>query len=92
MVEELIKKKSKLCDEVEFGKRGFEVVSCLGGELSSVKKAATVDFSLLSKEVGRLAMGLTKVGVMVGLKEHTGSNERFSMSMFNIPDRMKDSP
>ncbi|XP_023750969.1 formin-like protein 2 [Lactuca sativa] len=74
-------KKSELCDEVEFRKRGLEVVSSLGGELSSVKKAAAMDSTLLSKEVERLAMGLTKVGEVVGLNEQIGSNERFSDSM-----------
>lgn len=72
---------SELCDEVEFKKRGLEVVSSLGGELSSVKKAASMDSSLLSKEVGRLAKGLAKVGEVVGLNEQIGSNERFSDSM-----------
>lgn len=72
---------SELCDEVESTKRGLEVVSSLGSELSSVKKAASMDFDLLSKEVGRLAMGLTKIHEVVSLNEQYGSNKRFSDSM-----------
>lgn len=43
-----------------------------------------MDFSLLSNEVERLAIGLSKVGEVVGLNEQIGSNERFSdfMNMF----------
>ncbi|KAI3511438.1 hypothetical protein L1887_18591 [Cichorium endivia] len=76
-----ISQESELCDEIDFRKRGLEVVSSLGGELSSVKKAAAMDSGLLSQEVGRLAMGLTKVGEVVGLSEQIGSNGRFSESM-----------
>ncbi|XP_076908149.1 formin-like protein 1 [Bidens hawaiensis] len=72
---------SELCDEVESTKRGLEVVSSLSGELSSVKKAATMDFDLLLKEVERLAMGLTKIKEMVALNERFGSNKRFSDSL-----------
>ncbi|XP_076911196.1 formin-like protein 1 [Bidens hawaiensis] len=70
----------ELCDEVESTKRGLEVVSSLSGELSSVKKAATMDFDVLLKEVERLAMGLTKIKEMVALNERFGLNKRFSDS------------
>ncbi|XP_071690526.1 formin-like protein 2 [Rutidosis leptorrhynchoides] len=72
---------SELCDEVEFTKRGLEVVSGLSGELSSVKKAATMEIDLLLKEVRRLVMGLNKIREVVDLNERFGPNERFSDSM-----------
>ncbi|KAL8204561.1 hypothetical protein R6Q57_010184 [Mikania cordata] len=79
-----VKQQSELCDEVESTKRGLEVVSSLSGELSSVKKAATMDIDLLLKEVRRLANGLTKINEMVALSERFGSDKRFldSMNMF----------
>nr|XP_043612333.1 formin-like protein 15 [Erigeron canadensis] len=79
-----VNQQSELYDEVESKKRGLEMVSGLGGELSSVKKAASMDFSLLSKEVERLAMGLSKIRQVVALSEQFGSNKRFldSMNMF----------
>lgn len=64
-----INKKSKLSYEVEFRKCGFEVVSSLGGELSSVQNVASMDSNLLSKEVEILVTGLTKVGEVVNLNE-----------------------
>ncbi|KAI3826709.1 hypothetical protein L1987_00761 [Smallanthus sonchifolius] len=76
-----VNQQSELCDEVESTKRGLEVVSSLSGELSSVKKAATMDIDLLLKEVGRLANGLTKINEMVALNERFGSNKQFSDSM-----------
>ncbi|KAK1413613.1 hypothetical protein QVD17_35389 [Tagetes erecta] len=72
---------SELCVEVESTKRGLEVVSSLSGELSSVKKAATMDFGLLLQEVGMLDTGLTKINEVVALNERFGSNNRFSDSM-----------
>ncbi|KAF5823151.1 putative formin, FH2 domain-containing protein [Helianthus annuus] len=76
-----VNQQSELCDEVESTKRGLEVVSSLSGELSSVKKAATMDIDMLSKEAERLATGLTKINEMVALNERCGSNKRFSDSM-----------
>ena len=60
-------------------------MSSLSGELSTVKKAAaTIDYNVLSKEVRKLAMGLTKVHDVVALNEPNGTNDRFldSMNMF----------
>ncbi|MFS7906966.1 putative formin, FH2 domain-containing protein [Helianthus anomalus] len=76
-----VNQQSELCDEVESTKRGLEVVSSLSGELSSVKKAATMDIDMLSKEAERLATGLTKINEMAALNERCGSNKRFSDSM-----------
>lgn len=76
-----INHQSELCDEVEFRKRGLEIVSSFGGELSSVKKAAAMDSGLLSKEVGRLAMGITKIREAVAFDGPFGSNQSFSDSM-----------
>ncbi|GKG51484.1 hypothetical protein Tco_0541868, partial [Tanacetum coccineum] len=61
---------SELHDEVDSRKRGLEVVSSLSGELSSVKKAAGIDYDILPKEVGKLAKGLTKI------REALASNDR----------------
>ncbi|KAI3700592.1 hypothetical protein L2E82_45228 [Cichorium intybus] len=62
-------------------KRGLEVVSSLGGEFSSVRKAAPTDSSLHLEEVGILPMGLTNCGEEVTLNEQIGSNGSFSESM-----------
>ncbi|KAI7735209.1 hypothetical protein M8C21_030501, partial [Ambrosia artemisiifolia] len=76
-----VNQQSEFCDEVESTKRGLEVVSSLSGELSSVKKAATMDIDLILKEVRRLATGLTKINEIIALNEQCGSNKRFSDSM-----------
>ncbi|KVI00376.1 Actin-binding FH2 [Cynara cardunculus var. scolymus] len=85
-----INQQSELCDEVEFRKRGLEVVLSLGGELSSVKKAAVMDSDLLSKEVRRITMGITKIREAVTLDEEYVSDGRFSDSMNTFLKKAED--
>ncbi|OWM67872.1 hypothetical protein CDL15_Pgr010810 [Punica granatum] len=50
-----------LQNEVELKKLGLQVVSGLSGELTNVKKAATMDSTVLSNEVAKLTQGVVKV-------------------------------
>ncbi|CAN6540552.1 unnamed protein product [Malus baccata var. baccata] len=62
-------------DDVEFRKLGLQVVSGLSGELTSVKKAATMDSDVLSNEVAKIAAGITKIAEVVKLIEGSASKE-----------------
>lgn len=71
---------SRLQDDIEFRKRGLQVVSGLSGELTNVKKAATMDSGVLSCEVAKLAGGIAKIRKVLRLSEEIGS-EKFCKSM-----------
>ncbi|KAI3837897.1 hypothetical protein MKW92_000141 [Papaver armeniacum] len=76
--------KTDIHNDVEFRKRGLEVVSSISGELANVKKSATMDSDVLSSDVSKLARGLSNIGEVMRLNESTGSNEytrRFAESM-----------
>ncbi|KAI3940726.1 hypothetical protein MKW98_030045 [Papaver atlanticum] len=76
--------KTDIHNDVEFRKRGLEVVSSISGELANVKKSATMDSDVLSSDVSKLARGLSNIGEVMRLNESTSSNEytrRFAESM-----------
>ncbi|KZV55450.1 hypothetical protein F511_24344 [Dorcoceras hygrometricum] len=58
-----------LCDEVEFLKIGLQVVSGLSGELTNVKKAASMDANLLSNDIAKLVTGISKITQVLKLHE-----------------------
>ncbi|KAL7209037.1 hypothetical protein ACSBR1_030727 [Camellia fascicularis] len=71
-------------DDIEFRKLGLQVVSGLSGELTNVKKAAAMDSEVLSSEVTKLALGITKVKEVLKLTEEVAlkeSTQKFSESM-----------
>ncbi|KAK1272144.1 Formin-like protein 1 [Acorus gramineus] len=70
-------KPSTLHDDVERMKLGLQIVSGLSGELSNVKKAATMDSDVLGSYLSKLTGGLGKVREVLGLNTLIGSNERF---------------
>lgn len=73
-----------LQNEVEFRKVGLQVVSCLSGELSNVKKAASMDSDALNNDVLKLALGITNVTEVLKLNEElplTEGHRKFSESL-----------
>ena len=76
---------SALQDEIEFRKIGLQVVSGLSGELTNVKKSAAMDSDVLSREVMKLALGITKIKDVLKLNEEPvlgeKSSQNFSGSM-----------
>ncbi|CAM8947769.1 unnamed protein product [Rhodiola kirilowii] len=62
-------------DEVESKKRSLQVVTSLIGELSNVKKAAEIDFSILSSEVKKLSSQIAKVTHALKLAEAIPSDD-----------------
>ncbi|KAI4310742.1 hypothetical protein MLD38_035695 [Melastoma candidum] len=60
-----INNQSSLEIDVESRKLGLQVVSGLSGELTNVKKAATMDSCVLSNEVAKLAGGLARVNEVI---------------------------
>ncbi|XP_022734133.1 formin-like protein 2 [Durio zibethinus] len=76
--------RSDFQDDVEFRKLGLQVVSGLSGELTNVKKAATMDSDVLSIEVAKLATGISKVREAIKSNEEIAlkdSTYKFCMSM-----------
>ncbi|KAL2507173.1 formin-like protein 2 [Forsythia ovata] len=75
---------STLQDEVEFRKLGLQVVSGLSGELTNVKKGATMDADVLCNDVVKLATGITKIAEVLKLNEELPLKDcsaKFSNSM-----------
>lgn len=68
---------STLRDEIEFRKLGLQVVCGLSGELTNVKKAATMDADLLSNEVSKLASGVTRITKVIELNKNL-DNKKFT--------------
>ncbi|KAF8014049.1 hypothetical protein BT93_H0015 [Corymbia citriodora subsp. variegata] len=62
-----VNQQSSLRDDLEFRKLGLQVVSSLSGELTSIKKAASMDSCVLSNEVAKLAQGVVKVKDIIQL-------------------------
>ncbi|CAL8172819.1 unnamed protein product [Prunus armeniaca] len=82
--EEIQQSSSSFRDDVEFRKRGLQVVSGLSGELTSVKKAAAMDSEVLSKEVEKIAGGVKKIAEVIKLIEESAlkdSSHKFCESM-----------
>ncbi|XP_030536446.2 formin-like protein 2 isoform X2 [Rhodamnia argentea] len=73
-----INQQSSLRDDLEFRKLGLQVVSSLSGELTSVKKAASMDSCVLSNEVAKLAQGVVKVKDVLQLSSDVVVKERGS--------------
>ncbi|KAI3935262.1 hypothetical protein MKW92_013250 [Papaver armeniacum] len=69
--------KTDIHNDVEFRKRGLEVVSSISGELANVKKSATMDSDVLSSDVSKLARGLSNIGEVMRLNESTESMNSF---------------
>lgn len=67
-------------DEAKCRKLGLQVVSSLGSELTSVKKAAAMDSDVLSNDVAKLTLGLANIGETARLIEQTHLHES---SMFS---------
>lgn len=73
-----------LHNEIDLRKRGLDVVSSLGGELTNVKKAAHMDSSSLSMDVAKLTRGIIRVNEVLQLNETSGNQKRFSESMMGF--------
>ncbi|KAI3430156.1 Formin-like protein [Psidium guajava] len=71
-----LNQQSSLRDDLEFRKLGLQVVSSLSGELTSVKKAASMDSCVLSNEVAKLAQGVVKVRDVLQLSSDVVIKER----------------
>ncbi|GFY81276.1 formin homology 1 [Actinidia rufa] len=71
---------SALQDEIEFRKIGLQVVSGLSGELTNVKKSAAMDSDVLSREVTKLALGITKIKDVLKLNEELALREKISQN------------
>ncbi|KAL6582346.1 hypothetical protein OROMI_006360 [Orobanche minor] len=75
-------RQSTLGDEVEFKKLGLQVVSRLSGELTNVKKAASMDSDVLSNDVAKLAGGISKIKEVLKMNEESGSKFTDNMTEF----------
>ncbi|KAL8122230.1 formin-like protein 1 [Apium graveolens] len=64
-----------LRDDIESMKLGLQVVSSLSGELTSVKRSATMDADVLNNDVAKLCTGITKVLEVLTLSEELASSE-----------------
>lgn len=64
-----------LRDDIESMKLGLQVVSSLSGELTSVKRSASMDADVLGNEVAKLCTGITKVLEVLKLNEELASSE-----------------
>lgn len=64
-----------LRDNIESMKLGLQIVSSLSGELTSVKRSASMDADVLGNEVAKLCTGITKVLEVLKLNEELASSE-----------------
>ncbi|KAK1390866.1 hypothetical protein POM88_019044 [Heracleum sosnowskyi] len=64
-----------LRDDIESMKLGLQVVSSLSGELTSVKRSASMDADVFGNEVAKLCTGITKVLEVLKLNEGLASSE-----------------
>lgn len=67
--------------EEEFRKQGLKVVAGLSNELGNVKKAASMDFDVLSSYVKKLEMGLEKIKSVLQLGRSCSGGKRFFDTM-----------
>lgn len=67
---------SNLQDDVEFRKLGLQVVSGLSGELTNVKKVATMDSHVINSDVTKLAAGISKITEALKLNEEIALKDR----------------
>lgn len=77
---------SSINDDAKCRKLGLQVVSGLSGELSNVKRAATMDAEVLSSEVSKLSKGIGNIADVVRLAdarslEDSSGGHKFSDSM-----------
>ncbi|XP_043705001.1 formin-like protein 1 [Telopea speciosissima] len=82
-----------LQEDVELRKLGLHVVAGLSGELTNVKKAAAMDFEVLSSDVSKLARGIGNISEVFRLNEAIGlkdTNCRFSESMNSFLKRAEE--
>ena len=73
-----------LSEDTRCRKLGLQVVSSLSSDLANVKKAAAMDFEVLSSDFSKLSKGVANIAEVVQLNETTASDEskqKFSESM-----------
>nr|GMD99828.1 formin-like protein 2 [Ipomoea batatas] len=73
---------STLRDEVELRKVGLQVLCGLSGELTNVKKAASMDSNVLRNEASKLAEGVAKIEEVVKISKELASKFSESMKRF----------
>nr|GMD96654.1 formin-like protein 2 [Ipomoea batatas] len=73
---------STLRDEVELRKVGLQVLSGLSGELTNVKKAASMDSNVLRTEASKLAEGVAKIEEVVKISKELALKFSESMKRF----------
>lgn len=82
---------NSLRDDLECRRRGLQVVAGLGGELSNVKKSASMDSEVLSSYVSKLAGGIGKIGDVMKLTgDGDSSCERFNEAMRSFMKKAED--
>ncbi|KAG0480860.1 hypothetical protein HPP92_011409 [Vanilla planifolia] len=85
---------SSLHDELRYQKLALQAVAGLGGELSNVKKAASMDHEVLGSYVSKLASGVSKISYVLRLNEELsprdGSKQSFHESMVGFMKKAED--
>ncbi|KAF3773146.1 Formin-like protein 1 [Nymphaea thermarum] len=71
-------------------KLGLQVVAALSGELSNVKKAASMDSDILGSSVRKLAAGLEKVSDALRLSGDDEANAHFASSMSSFKSKAEE--
>ncbi|XP_057789611.1 formin-like protein 1 [Salvia miltiorrhiza] len=84
-----------ISDDAKCRKLGLQVVSGLSGELSNVKKAATMDAEVLSSDVSKLSKGIGNISEVVRLVkamslEDSSSSNKFSDSMSSFMKKAEE--
>lgn len=79
-------------DDTKCRKLGLQVVSSLTGELSNVKKAATMDAEVLSSDVSKLSKGIENIAEVVRLVDATSTEDshKFSESMSSFVKKAEE--